>query len=179
MIWFGSCYRYFFPWRKLIFILLVRGSPECPLVSPTLWSFRIASIAFYRGLCVVSTECKHPTLSRSSDDQDDHGPTVFDRLLFFNMFGNSSRSLFLGDSGRQSGRSKKEIHRGQFGPYRADWKKQQFLVKCPHKLLTERVYFPIVALISSSFLYHLTFGTGKPSARHTSLMSVPALRSSS
>ena len=30
----------------------------------------------------------------SSDDQDDHGPTVFDRLLFFNMFKNSSRSLF-------------------------------------------------------------------------------------
>ena len=31
---------------------------------------------------------------RPSDDQDDHGTMVFDRLLFFNMFRNSSRSLF-------------------------------------------------------------------------------------
>ena len=34
------------------------------------------------------------TFRGPSDDQDDHGPTVFDRLLFFNMFKNSSRSLF-------------------------------------------------------------------------------------
>jgi len=39
----------------------------------------------------VSTECKHPTLTRPSDQQDDDGPMVFDRLLFFNMFKNSSR----------------------------------------------------------------------------------------
>ncbi|KAG0718386.1 hypothetical protein GWK47_052479 [Chionoecetes opilio] len=37
----------------------------CPLVSPALWSFRIASAALYRGSCVVSAECKHPTLARS------------------------------------------------------------------------------------------------------------------
>ena len=66
-----------------------------------------------------------------SVDEDDHGPTVFDRLLFFNMFGNSSRSLFLGDSGRQSGQSKKEIHRGQSGPYRADWKKTTIIGEMP------------------------------------------------
>ena len=35
------------------------------------------SYCFCRGSCVVSTECKHPTLTRSSDDQDDHGTTVF------------------------------------------------------------------------------------------------------
>ena len=29
-----------------------------------------------------------------SDDQDDHGTTVLNRLLFFNMFKNSSLSLF-------------------------------------------------------------------------------------
>ena len=75
-------------------VLIVRGSREGPLVSSVLWSFRIASVALYRGSCVVPTECKHPTLTRSSDNQDDHGTTVFDRLLFFNMFKNSSRSLF-------------------------------------------------------------------------------------
>ena len=35
------------------------------------------SYCFCRGSCVVSTKCKHPTLTRSSDDQDDHGTTVF------------------------------------------------------------------------------------------------------
>ena len=34
------------------------------------------------------------TFRGPSDDQDDHGTTVFDRLLFFNMFKHSSRSLF-------------------------------------------------------------------------------------
>ena len=34
------------------------------------------------------------TFRGSSDDQDDQRPTGFDRLLFFNMFKNSSRSLF-------------------------------------------------------------------------------------
>ena len=34
------------------------------------------------------------TFRRPSDDQDDQRPTGFDRLLFLNMFKNSSRSLF-------------------------------------------------------------------------------------
>ena len=85
--------------RKRKVGLVVRWSPEGPLVSWALWSFRRASAALFRGSCVVSTECKHPTLTRSSDQQDDHGPMVFDRLLFFNMFKNSSRSFFRGDSG--------------------------------------------------------------------------------
>jgi len=46
------------------------------------------------------------------------------------MFKHSSRSLFRSNSGRQSGRSKTIIHRGQSGPDRADWKKQS-LVKSP------------------------------------------------
>ena len=33
------------------------------------------------------------TFRGPSDDQDDHGPTVFDRLLFFNMIKNNSQSL--------------------------------------------------------------------------------------
>ena len=52
--------------RRPVVVLVVRGSPEGPLVLPALWSFRITSAALYRGLCVVSTDCKHPTLTRSS-----------------------------------------------------------------------------------------------------------------
>ena len=65
--------------------------------------------SLYRGSCVLSMECKYPPLTRSSDD---HGTTDFDRLLFFNMLKNSSRSLFRGNSGG----SKHLIHRRQSGP---------------------------------------------------------------
>ena len=84
-------------WRltlKRPFHQLLLWAPEGLLVSPALWSVCIVSAALCRGPCVVSMECKHPTLTRSSDDQGDHGTTVFDRLLFFNMFKNSSRTLF-------------------------------------------------------------------------------------
>ena len=46
----------------------------------------------------MSTECKHPTHTRSLDDQDDHGPTVFDRLLFFNRSTRSKKRTSGGDS---------------------------------------------------------------------------------
>ena len=111
---------------------VVRGSPECRFVSTALWSVRIASGALYRGSCVVSTECKDPILIRSSNYQDDHEPTVFDRLLFFNRSARSKKGTIGGDSGRQSGRSKKKIHPRQSGPLRTDWKKIS-LVKWRHK----------------------------------------------
>ena len=70
-----------------------RVSWRSPCLARTL-VLRITSAALYRGSCVVSTECKHPTLTRSSDYQDDHGTTDFEQLLFFKMFKNSSRPPF-------------------------------------------------------------------------------------
>ena len=54
-------------------------SSEGPLkvhLSRPPWSFRIASVALFRVSCVVSTERKHPTLTRSLDDKDDHGNCI-------------------------------------------------------------------------------------------------------
>ena len=48
----------------------------------------------FRGASMRKYARDKGTFRGPSDDQDDHGPTVFDRLLFFNMFKNSSRSLF-------------------------------------------------------------------------------------
>ena len=47
------------------------------------------------------------TFGGPSDDQDDQGTTIFDRLLFFNMFKKQQPITFRGDSGRQLGRTKK------------------------------------------------------------------------
>ena len=51
-----------------VVVLVVLGSPEGPLVLPMLWSFRITSAALYWGSCVVSTECKYPTLTTCVND---------------------------------------------------------------------------------------------------------------
>ena len=102
-------------------VLVVRGSPEGPLVSPALWSFRLASATLYRGPCVVSTQCKHPTLTRSSDDQDDHGTTVFDRYCSTCL--KTVADHFSRRFGTTIGPIKKMIHRRQSGKDRADWKK--------------------------------------------------------
>ena len=70
----------------------------------------------------MSTKCKHPTLDRSSDDQDDHGPTDFDRLPFSTgqLGQRGGRLEAIQDDNRAD--QKKKINRGQSGPDRADWK---------------------------------------------------------
>ena len=66
-------------------IISVRVSSGGPLVSPALWSFRIASVVLYRVLCVVSMECKHPAqiLGRPRRPRDDGfwSATVFSTCL--------------------------------------------------------------------------------------------------
>ena len=105
--------------------LVVRGSPEGPLVSPALWSFRVASTALYRRSCVVSTECKHPTLTRSSD-QIDHGTTAFDRLLFLCQLGKK------GNDWRQFRTTIGPIKKKDTSGTIWSFGKKQSLVKWPH-----------------------------------------------
>ena len=90
------------------------GPLKVPLSRPP-WSFRIASVALFRVSCVVSTERKHPTLTRSLDDKDDHGYCI---LACFKTADDHFSEAIQDDNGP----IKKNIHRGKSGPDRADWK---------------------------------------------------------
>ena len=89
---------------------MLKYSSRSKTVGP--WS-SLSSKDLVRVGCLRSVDTTHDTRKRAteairklqggrdkgtfrgpSDDQDDHGTTVLDRLLFFNMFKNSSLSLF-------------------------------------------------------------------------------------
>ena len=80
----------------------LQSSPFLTRLSPDQWTMAggdesrtfLSRSTRFRGASMRKYAWDKGTFMGHSDDQDDHGPTVFDRLLFFNMFKNSSRSLF-------------------------------------------------------------------------------------
>ena len=113
---------------RLLFLNMLKNSSRSKTVGPwSSWSSEgplkvLLSRAYFR----ILAPRKHVDRARNVRDSSPPPPPPWS--IGRDSIG-SKKGTIGGDSGRQSGRSKKLIHRGQSGPDRADWKKQS-LVKC-------------------------------------------------